>query len=104
MPLNLRCIKNRIIFKFNDEVGSGSFDNKTDWGFEIKNPVKDVDVPRWAEVLAIGKDVKAVKPGNYILIEPLMWSLSFTHEGEKYWVTDETKLIAMSEVAPKGTL
>ena len=102
MSLNLRCPKTRIIFQFCEEVNSGSFDNKTDWGFEIKKPTEDVKVPRWAEVKVIGKDVKSIKPGQFILVEPLMWTLSFMHQGQKYWATAEHKLIAMSETRPTG--
>lgn len=99
---NLRCPKSRIIFQFVQGVTSGSFNNKTDWGFEIKKPTEDVQRPRWAKVMVVGKDVKSVKPGNFILVEPLMWTLSFTHNGDKYWATAEEKLIAMSEEEPKG--
>lgn len=100
--MNLRCPKTRILFKFLDGHRSGSFNNTTEWGFEIKKQTDDVKTPRWAEVVVVGKDVKAVKPGHYILIEPMMWTLSFTHEGQKYWATAEEKLIAMSEVLPTG--
>lgn len=99
---NLRCPKQRILFQFCQGVTRGSFDNKTEWGFEIKKPTEDVNRPRWAKVMVVGKDVTAVTPGQYILVEPMMWTLSFTHLGEKYWATAQNKLIAMSEVEPKG--
>lgn len=102
MSLNLRCPKKRILFQFLDTARSGSFNNTTDWGFEIKKPTEDAKTPRWAKVLVVGKDVKAVQPGNYILIEPMMWTLSFTYNHEKYWATAEEKLIAMSEAVPTG--
>lgn len=99
---NLRCPKQRILFQFAEATASGAFKNKTDWGFEIRNPVEDVKVPRWALVKVVGKDVTLVKPGQYILIEPMMWTLSFTYEGEKYWATAQHKLIAVSDEEPKG--
>ena len=102
MSTNLRCPKKRILFQFIDSARDGSFNNKTDWGFEIKKPTDDIKTPRWAEVQVVGKDVTAVKPGQFILIEPMMWTLSFTHEGSKYWATAEDKLIAMSEARPSG--
>lgn len=100
--LNLRCPKQRIIFQFIDSNRSGSFNNTTEWGFEVKKATDDVKTPRWAEVLVVGKDVTAVKPGAYILIEPMMWTLSFTHNHQKYWATAEHKLIATSEAKPTG--
>lgn len=98
----LRCPKTRILFKFTQGVSQGSFNNNTDWGFEIKKPTEDVQTPRWARVEVVGKDVKSVKPGQFILIEALMWTNGFTYGGEKYWATAEHKLIAMSETEPKG--
>jgi hypothetical protein len=102
MALNLRCPKKRILFQFIENTRGGSFNNTTEWGFEVKKPTDDIKVPRWAEVQVVGKDVKAVKPGQFILIEPMMWTLSFTYEDEKYWATAEDKLIAMSEERPTG--
>ena len=99
---NLRCPKSRILFQFLQTNSAGSFDNKTEWGFEIKKATDDLQTPRWAEVKVIGKDVKYVKPGQFILIEPSMWTLSFTHENQKYWATAEHKLIAVSDERPKG--
>jgi hypothetical protein len=99
---NLRCPKNRIIFQFVEDTRSGTFNNTTTWGFEIKKATDDVKTPRWAEVKVTGKDVKAVKPGQYILVEPMMWTLSFLYDGNKYWATAEDKLIAMSDERPSG--
>lgn len=99
---NLRCPKSRILFQFFQSNRGGSFNNNTDWGFEIKKPTEDILTPRWAVVKVIGKDVKHVKPGQYILIEPSMWTLGFTYEGDKYWATAEEKLIAVSDEEPKG--
>lgn len=104
MTVRLRCQKTRILFQFVENTRTGSFNNTTDWGFEIKKPVEDIKAPRWAKVLVVGKDVKAVKPGQYVLVEPMMWTNAFTYENEKYWATAEEKLIAMSEVLPTGTV
>lgn len=100
--VNLRCPKKRILFQFCQGVAGGSFNNTTDWGFEVKKPTEDVHQPRWAKVVVIGKDVKAVRPAQFILVEPLMWTISFTHEGQKYWATSEEKLIAVSDSEPTG--
>lgn len=100
MSINLRCQKSRIIFKFVEDTRAGSFDNKTSWGFEIKKPIEDIKTHRWGEALVVGKDVTGVKPGQFILVEAMMWSNSFTHENSKYWVTAEEKVIGTSDTAP----
>jgi hypothetical protein len=98
----LRCPKRRILFQFVESTRGGSFNNNTDWGFEIKKPTEDVKAPRWAEAKVIGKDVTTVKTGQYIFIEPMMWTLSFEFEGEKYWATAEDKVIGISDIRPTG--
>lgn len=100
--INLRCPKQRIIFQFLDGSESGRFVPKTEWGFEVKRQEENIKIPRWAEVKVVGRTVKAVKPGDYILIEPMMWSSPFTHDFEKYWVTDEVKVMATSNTRPAG--
>jgi hypothetical protein len=102
MSKKLRCPKTRVLFQFLQNTGKNGFVQSTDWGFEIKRETETVTAPRWAEVKVVGKDVKAVKPGDFILIEPMMWTLSFEFEKEKYWATAEEKLIAVSAERPTG--
>lgn len=104
MSLNLRCPKKRILFQFIETTRSGSFNNSTDWGFEIKKPDADITTPRWCEVLVVGKDVTAVKPGQYALVEAMMWTNSFTYENHKYWATAEDKVIGLTDTLPTNLL
>lgn len=100
----IRCPKQRIIFQFIGDTQSGNFVPKTEWGFEIKRATEDHKEPRWGEVKVVGKDVKHVVTGDYVLIEPLMWTLNFQYEGEKYWATDEVKVLAVSKTRPSGIM
>lgn len=100
MMSNLRVQKDRILFRFLDETGRGSFDNKTSWGFEIKKPTEDITTHRWVEVLVVGKDVRYVKPGQFALVEAMMWTNSFDYENEKFWATSEEKVIGTSDTRP----
>lgn len=98
----MKVLHNEILFEFVQETSAGSFDNKTSWGFEIKSAEKDLKYPRWATVVEIGPDVRAVQKHHYILIEHLMWTLPVFIGGRKVWKTDETKIIAISEEKPVG--
>lgn len=99
---HLKAVKDRIIFQFLEDTNNGAFVNKLDWGFEIKDPKEDLKVARWGSVKFIGKDVNTVKPDDYILIEPLMWTLHMEVEGQKYWTTSEEKVMLLSKESPKG--
>lgn len=92
----MKAILNHIIFQFNEEVDAkGFFKKKTDWGLEIRGHVDDsAKSPRWVTVVKAGPECKFVQPGDQILVKPLMWSVRFTYEGQQYWRTDETKLVA----------
>lgn len=100
----LKAIKDRIIFQFLEDTSSGSFANTTDWGFVIKDAKEDMKVARWARVNVVGKDVKDVTPEDYILIEPLMWTLHIEVGGQRYWTTNESKVMLLSKERPKGYL
>lgn len=98
----LRTIKDRIIFQFLEDTTGGSFANRTDWGFEIKSPTTDLKAARWATVTHIGNKVKDIVEGDFVLIEPLMWTLHMEVEGKKYWTTTEEKVMILSKERPKG--
>lgn len=94
-------IKNKIIFKFIQGNSAGTFDNTTEWGLIVKDAVQDVGKSRWGEVTHIGPSVKDVQVGDYILIEPMMWSLNLKIDGDTFWNTDESKVMAVTKEEPK---
>ena len=98
----LKAINSDILFKFVQKIQNGSFVNETNWGLTVNNPVEDVKQARWAEVLHIGPEVdyEDIKVGEYVLIEPLMWTNKISYNGTDYWKTNETKILATSTLKP----
>jgi hypothetical protein len=92
-----------IIFKFIQDISSGTFTNQTDWGLEVRNQVEDIKTPRWGIVERLGPDVPShIKVGSYILIKHLQWTENFKVDEVKWWGTNYEQLLATSEVEPKG--
>lgn len=98
--MNIIPLNADILFDFVDDVNDGSLISKTKSGLALAkdfnyNEQKD---PRWAKVLACGPDVKdnSIKVDEYILIEPLMWTIGVKHKGQEVWKTDESKVMATS--------
>ena len=94
----IKALNDSIIFKFETEVAKGAFVDKTEAGIIIHRShdlgAKD---PRWGIVYAVGPKVEHVKVGDKILIEPLMWTEGFKYEDEKYWRTNEQKVMGIAE-------
>ena len=96
-------LANKIIFRFIEDIGDGTFTNKTSWGLQIRNKVEDVKTPRWAEIVRLGPTVpERFSMGDYILIEQLMWTDGFLVDEVKYWVTNTEKVMARSKIKPEG--
>lgn len=54
-------------------------------------------VHRWGKVVAVGPKVDGVAPGDYILIEALMWMEGVKlNDTEKVWKTDDTKVLVVT--------
>ena len=50
------------------------------------------------KVVAVGPKVDPeITVGTKILIEPLMWTDGFTHDGVKLWQTTDAKVIGIEE-------
>jgi co-chaperonin GroES (HSP10) len=104
---NMEAVGNNIIFQFVDEVTSTRFKNTSASGLIISSEDGNQTAsPRWAEVLAIGPNVKEVRNGDFILIEPGKWTFGFTlgddRVADRFWKTDEDRVIAISD-APGNT-
>lgn len=105
----LEPIKHNILFVFLQKTNkAGSFVETTSWGFEMshdeaahfENTAKN---GRWAKVVSCGPDVnrEEIAPGQYIFIEPLMWTTGMTFDGVKIWKTDPTKVMLVSDDFPE---
>lgn len=99
MTMTLKPLKNNIIFKFLDETGGskGKFtDRRTASGIVLPTLDSSQKHPRWGQVIAVGPEAE-VSPGEFILIEALMWSFGTEFDGEKLWKTDDTKVMMVTD-------
>ena len=94
---------NGILFIFADDFKNGLFQEKTDWGFEIKGGHQNSSKEgRWGKVVALGPDISEedIKKGDFIFVEPLMWTRGIKHDDMDIWKTDSTKVMLVSEEIP----
>lgn len=98
---HVKPIEDGIIFKFLESITNKAFDNNTSWGFVITERLADPHSPRWVEVLAVGPKTHEVKVGDYVLVENLQWTAALDYAGEKFWKTNESRVIMVSEEMPK---
>jgi len=101
---NIRTLGNKILFQFLEATSKnkrGTFENKTDWGFDIGNSFDETaKLPRWGVVVAIGPDVKeeGIVPGVKVFIEELKWTNSVDVDGEPVWQTDEDCILGIEAI------
>ena len=96
--MTLRPLRNNIIFRFLEktEGSKGAFNERTSSGIIIPLTQSTQKAHRWAEVLAVGPLVDGVVPGDYILIEALMWMEGVKYDDGKVWKTDDSKVLAVT--------
>lgn len=110
--MKLRCLRNNILFVLLQRTNKkGVFIDETKWGFQIV-PGTDfqgrdnaafsnaLQEGRWAKVLTVGPECEEIKPGDYICVEPQMWTNAFTYDGIKIRRTDESKVMLISKEKP----
>ncbi len=99
--MELSAIKNHILFEFSDQVVNKAFANKTTWGFTVLDRNEDVKMSRWGKVLAKGPDTNPeINVDDYILIEPLAWTTKVTINKKNYWMTNDSKVMLVSDELP----
>ncbi len=97
--MQLRALGNNVMFKFLDEtVGTKGAFVETHQKLGIIIPVTNNTqrVHRWGEVVAVGPKVDGLVPGDFILIEALMWMEGVKVGDEKVWKTDDSKVLAVT--------
>lgn len=109
--MNIRPIKNHILFEFVDGVNArGEFEKqKTEAGLWLQGSADDsAKSPRWATVLCVGPDVPTdIKVGEQILIPALRWTLGTKLGEQRLWKTDSKQVVAVrkhekSAIKPLG--
>lgn len=96
----IKALGQGIIFRFEDSITGGKFDQVTTAGIVVVNDLKDtLERPRWGVVTSVGRDVREedVKVGQRILVESLKWTESVQHEGSKYWRTNLENVLAVED-------
>lgn len=94
----IRPLKNNVIFKFLEDTfgAKGAFIEKaTAMGIIIPATNSTQKVARWGQVVAAGPEAD-LQPGDYILIEALMWMEGVKVDDEKVWKTDSSKVLAVT--------
>lgn len=93
----LHALHNNVIFTFlDDTAGSkGAFTETTISGIIIPRTNNTQKAHRWAEVVAAGPDTQ-LQPGDFILIEALMWMEAVKVDDRKVWKTDDSKILAVT--------
>lgn len=100
---NIKTLAHNIIFEFLDEANNKGFTNTTSWNFVVKTHKDNAQNPRWGKVISTGPTVPDhIAVGDYILIEPLMWTHGFLIDGKKYWSTNLSKVIGSLKEEPTG--
>lgn len=96
--MNIRPLGNNVMFQFLEDTSGakGSFTEKRVSGIIIPNTVSTQKVARWGKVVAVGEKVDGIVPGDYILIEALMWMEGVKVAGEKVWKTDDSKVLVVT--------
>jgi hypothetical protein len=101
--MKLSPLGKNIIFMFLEDVSDGGFVPSS--GGKIQLVRQNLDhnrTPKWGRVLLTGPQVPAndIKVGDYILIEPLMWTPGFEVDDLKCWKTDSDKVMIVSSEVP----
>ena len=94
----IKSIESNIIFQFVEDVTSTRFKNSSASGFIItSDDGNQTSQPRWAKTIDVGPNVTEIKPGDFILIEAGKWTPGFELNGERFWKTDDQRVIATSD-------
>lgn len=94
----LRPVKNVILFTFLDETSgaAGHFTERTKSLIIVPKLSSTQRQERWVKVQAIGPDVADIKVGDLLLLQALGWTRSEKFEGEKIWMTNDTKVLLVT--------
>lgn len=110
--MKLRCLRNHFLFSFvQNQNAKGAFEEETSWGFKI-TPGKDfqgqdneafnkaIQNGRWAMVLITGPECEEVVKGDFVCLEPAMWTSAVDFDGLKVRRSDESKVMLISKEKP----
>lgn len=100
----LTLLENKIAFEFLEDTTGSGFSTKTTAGIIVsQNEENQVDKARWGKVIKQAKSVTEVSTGDYILVEPMGWTLGLKLdevEEETFWITTEDRIMAVTNKEP----
>lgn len=98
MTTEIRPLGNNVMFQFLDSTGGakGRFTDMRPSGIIMLPTVDAQKVHRWGKVLAVGPKVEGVVPGDYVLIESLMWMEGTKVDDVPMWKTDDSKILLVT--------
>jgi co-chaperonin GroES (HSP10) len=92
------AVRKNIIFQFVEDVTAKRFVNSTASGIIIsQQDGVQASVPRWGKVTHVGPEVVDVNVGDFVLIEAGKWTTGFYVNKERYWKTDEERVMAIGD-------
>jgi co-chaperonin GroES (HSP10) len=94
----IKPLGNNVMFRFLDFTGGakGRFTDTLGSGIITLPTAASQKVHRWGEVLAVGPKVDGVVPGDFILIEALMWMEGTKVDDVRMWKTDDSKILCVT--------
>jgi co-chaperonin GroES (HSP10) len=95
----LRPLKNTFLFEFFADTYGGKFVDRNSGRIILTNQDLSTQATqaRWGKVIAIGEEVIDFNVGDIVLIEALQWTIEMKFEGQSYWKSDDTKVIALGD-------
>ena len=89
----------------------GYTEEETKWGFTVEANTdgqgaghgafdRSIKLASWGEVMVIGNEVEEIEVGDFVCIEPQMWTNTFDLNGVGCRKTDESKILAVSKEEP----
>lgn len=100
MESPVQPIKKQILFQFLEDTTNKKFNTQTNSGIlVVEHKEKQLNSHRWGVVVDVGSDVDTnlINIGDIVLIENLQWTNGFIIEDQKYWLTNEEKILALTD-------
>jgi hypothetical protein len=107
----LKPLHNHIVFRFledfqiieNGTIKTSRFIKKTEWGLELghgSDGRRDSDTAKWGQIVAMGPEVTDLEVGDYILLQPLMWTHACVYNEERLWRTKPREVLLTTKDYP----
>lgn len=96
--MSLRPLGKSFLFEFMSDTAQGRFIEKTRSGILLTNQDYELQAKfaRWGRVISAGPECEDFKDGDFVLITYGKWTTSVTFEEKKYWKSDATQVLAIS--------